>query len=148
MARPERFSNPSEQDLGHLAKMEEWVAGHYPENSRHAYDDWGAKLKVIQVILDNGWIEDSDPACTWKRQALGAALGSALVQYYDGLAWTVVDDEYGRGLCLVWGETSAQLNPLTMISKRLERGEAVSVHDLMVQSCETLDDLRNKPGFV
>ena len=141
-----KFTEPTEEDWRDLAAKEDWVAGHYPEDQRASYEHLGAKLVLLQTIVDHHeeWIEADDPQCALKRQCLGATFGAGLVQYYHGLAWKVVDDEYGRDLCLVYLDTSIQVNPLTILSKRLEDGEEVNVKQLFVDTCKWLDKVRKE----
>ena len=64
------LTEPTSEDLRDLKAKEDWVAGHYPEESRAQYDGLGAKLLLIQQILDEGWIEKNDPQYTIKLQCL------------------------------------------------------------------------------
>lgn len=139
-----RFYDPKEEELDRIERMEEWVASHFAPDRRHLYQQIAGKIAVVQAIVDNGWIIEGDPIAAWKRQALGATVGAALAQYYEGLVWKAVEDENGRAVCLVWNGTAIQVNPLTMISKRLERGDPVQVRDLMAASCEAIDRARQK----
>jgi hypothetical protein len=50
----------------------------------------------------------------------------------------MVTDEFGTDPTLRFKETPVQINALTMISKRVERGETVSVHRLLDQTREQL----------
>ncbi|MEM9764295.1 MAG: DUF3806 domain-containing protein [Pseudomonadota bacterium] len=120
------------------------MANHAEGDQQELYSDWGFKIILIQTILDEGWIEADDPQLTVKRQALGATFGSALAGYYEGLRWSVVEDEEGRELCLRYRETSILLFPLTMISKRLENGEAVDAKGMMAGICNRLDEIRGE----
>ena len=54
----------------------------------------------------------------------------------------VIEDEYGRDPALRDGKTSLKLFPLTIISKRVEEGEAVDPVALFKQICAKVDDLR------
>lgn len=136
------LTEPTNEDLRDLKAKEDWVAGHYPEESRAQYDGLGAKLLLIQQILDEGWIDKNDPQYTLKLQCLGASFGAALIQYYDGLSWKVADDDFGLDARLSYQGTSIQLFPLTMISKRVEDGEDVNVKSLFVETCKSLDRVR------
>jgi hypothetical protein len=46
------------------------------------------------------------------------------------MEWVMVEDEHGRDPAVRLPKTSIILFPLTMISKRIERGEKVDVFDL------------------
>ena len=70
-----------------------------------------------------------EPHETFKFQCLGIALGDAFVQKF-GMEWIMVDDDSGRDPAVRIPGTTVVLFPLTMISKRVERGEAVNVLEL------------------
>jgi hypothetical protein len=84
-------------DVERIQKHREWVAGHFEDPT--AYESVSGKLRVIQTVLDNGWIEKHE---TWKLQSLGVAFGDALVQEVPELFWVAVDDEFGRAPALRW----------------------------------------------
>jgi hypothetical protein len=119
-----QISDPSDEDLAHLAKQREWVLGHYDDPSRA--ESIEGKLILLDGILKNKWIEPSE---TWKLQSLGVVFGHALAQKL-GLRWQIVEDEYGRDPALILDNTTLRIFPLTMISKRIEQGEEVDVVDL------------------
>ena len=81
----------------------------------------------LQAILDGNVLSKTD---TWQLQCLGIALGSVMAKVL-GLHWIIVTDEYGRDPALQFQNTSLIIYPLTMISKRVERGEAVDVSQLL-----------------
>ena len=136
------LSEPSDDDLRDLTAKEQWVVGHYPEENRDQYQALGAKLLLLQQILDENWIKKNDPEHTLKLQCLGATYGAALVQYDECLTWKITTDEYGRDLCLSDRNSSIRLFPLTMISKRVEDGEQIEIKSLFVQTLEMLDNAR------
>jgi hypothetical protein len=115
----------NEEDINRLQQHREWVVGHYDDPA--AYESVAGKLRLIQTILDNGWIDTSE---TWKLQSLGVAFGDALVQEVPELFWVAVDDEFGRDPALRWMETQTLAFPLTAISKRIEDEVEVDVYDL------------------
>jgi hypothetical protein len=114
-----------------------WVLGHYERDPEASYATVEAKLVLLDTILSNGWVE---PAETVKLQALGVAFGDALVQTL-GLKWVAIDDEYGCDPALVLEGTSVKVFPLTMISKRIEDGEAVNVRELLADTCAAIRDI-------
>ncbi len=105
--------------------MRKWVSDHYEDST--AYATVSGKLKLIQTILDNGWVS---PEETLKLQSLGVAFGDALEQEVAELNWVVVNDEYGRDPALRWGSTSVIAFPQTAISKRIEDGEYIDVFEM------------------
>lgn len=82
-----------------------------------------ADLPRLQSLLDGGALK---PYGTTGLQALGVAFGDVL-QREAGLEWATISDEYGRDPTLrVPGRTFC-VNALTMVSKRVEDGEAVTL---------------------
>ena len=54
------------------------------------------------------------------------------------LRWVMVTDEFGTDLTLRFKQTTIQINALTMISKRVERGEPVNFQWLVDKTREQL----------
>ena len=121
-----------------------WVKGHFNNGSDERYAPLEGKLYLIETILKNGWVERTE---TWKLQALGIAFGDALAQKLM-LDWVTVDDEYGCDPALNWPGTSLYSYPLTMISKRIERGEDVDVRELFNATCSQLTDMAFSGRYV
>ena len=117
---------PAAEDAEQIEAQRRWVREHFDEDARHLYERRDEKLRLLQTILDAGWIAASE---TVKLQCLGITLGDALIQEL-GLEWVMVEDEYGRDPALRKPGTTVLAFPLTMISKRVERGEEVVVRDL------------------
>ncbi|HWT98922.1 MAG TPA: DUF3806 domain-containing protein [Terriglobales bacterium] len=136
----QRLEDPTSDDLAHLEKQRSWVRDHFEVEARHQYEDLAGKLRLLQTILDAKWIE---PEETWKLQSLGVTFGDALCQEL-GLTWVIVMDEFGRGPALQDAQSTALLFPLTSISKRIERGEAVEVYELLSQACKTVARIRKQ----
>ena len=63
-------------------------------------------------------------------QCIGVAFGDVLTSELP-LRWVLITDEYGTGPTLRFKQTSINVNALTMISKRIERNEAVSLAELL-----------------
>jgi hypothetical protein len=122
----QRVDKPTGEDLLRIEAQRDWVRNHFSPDALHKYDLLPEKLRLLQVILDAGWIERGE---TVKLQSLGITLGDALVQEL-GMEWVMVEDEYGRDPAIRLPGTTVILFPLTMISKRLERAEAVNVVEL------------------
>ena len=117
---------PSQEDAELIESQRRWVRDHFDEDARHLYDQRDEKLRLLQAIIVAGWIDASE---TVKLQCLGITLGDALVQEL-GLEWVMVEDEYGRDPAIRKPGTTVIAFPLTMISKRVERGESVTVREL------------------
>ena len=104
-----------------LAAKRQWVQACVEGDGRTLYEGSPqAKLSIIAAILEAGFLR---PSSTVELQALGVALGDAISQE-TGWPFVLVEDEYGRdpGLHV---DGSMTVFPVTMISKRVERGESV-----------------------
>jgi hypothetical protein len=113
-------------DQRDLAAAREWVKGHFSETPDLKYEPKEGKLRLLEAILANNWVEPSE---IWKLQALGICLGDALAQELH-MDWVVVEDEYGRSPALNWPGTTIYTFPQTLISKRIERGDGIDVREL------------------
>ena len=70
--------------------------------------------------------------------------GSVFIEETENYDWWVVEDEYGTDICIRYKETSLMVFPLTMISKRIEDGETVSVIDLFSNLKADLERIRKE----
>ena len=111
------------------------------EDSKQKYKTAAGKLGTIGAILQAGIFR---PEQTYELQCLGIVLGDAFVQEL-GMDWIIVEDEYGRDPAVRMPETSIILYPLTMISKRVEKGERVDVFELF-SGIATEVDLLKRPA--
>ncbi len=91
-------------------------------------------LPVLQRLIDDKVFSKSQ---TYELQSLGIAFGDVLANELP-LRWVIVTDEFGTDPTLRFGETTLQVNALTMICKRVERGESVSVQWLLDKTREQL----------
>ena len=96
------------------------------------------KPRLVQTILDQGWIASTE---IWKLQSLGVTLGDAFAQKL-GLDWMILIDEYGRAPTLKDKVFDLNINPLTMISRRIEEAALVDVQELFLLGCSRVEDLR------
>jgi Domain of unknown function (DUF3806) len=131
---PPTFSPPTEEDTKRLASQWMSVSRLVEEVCGRGLTQAVEDLDYLQRVLD----EDEIDSSTYARQCLGVALGRVMTKNIDGLDWWIVQDEYGRDPCLRYRHTTLQINPLTMISKRLERGELVSVRELYRRTIEAI----------
>ena len=137
---PQHTEPLSESEADDVAAKRRWVRDHFEPDARHKYEILDEKLRLLDTILKNHWVEPSE---TLKLQCLGVAFGDALAQKL-GLTWVTVEDEYGRDPALVVEGTAIITFPLTAISKRVESGEVVDVHELFRAACETILRLKNE----
>jgi hypothetical protein len=128
----------NEDDQSRVQAQRKWVMGHLLPGKESLYQELDQKLQLLDGILRNRWVH---PEETVKLQALGITLGDALVQRL-GFEWVAVEDEYGRDPALRLPGTTLLLFPLTMISKRVERGEEVDVVRLFQATCDLVKEKR------
>lgn len=134
------FTPPTEDDIRLLASQ--WLSV-----SRVSEEEFGSPLtqslddlELIQRLLD----EDIVDRGTYALQCLGIALGRVMATNIEGLDWWIVEDEFGRDPCLRYKHTTLQVNPLTMISKRMERSEEVDVRWLYDKTVEAVSERRSE----
>ena len=84
-------------------------------------------LPVLQKLIDEKVFNKSQ---TYELQSIGVAFGDVLANELP-LRWVIVTDDYATDPTLRFRETTVHFNALTMISKRVERDEAVSVSELL-----------------
>jgi len=95
-------------------------------------------LQFLQRLLDDHAFSKTQ---TYELQSLGVAFGDVLASEL-GLRWMLITDEYGTDPTLRFGNTTIQINALTMVSKRVERGDAVNLATLVKQSRDALAKAR------
>jgi len=129
---------PSPDDLERLQDQRQVVnailAEHYQPAS---LSGTRADLALLQKVLDDRVLT---PDQTYELQSLGIALGDVMAAGL-GLHWVTVEDQYGRDPALQYEDTSLIVYPLTMISKRVERGESTQVAWLVETTQEQLTKL-------
>lgn len=90
--------------------------------------DWATKVGVVAAYLVPGELRPDE---TWKLQALGVVLGDAMV-LRSGARWAEINDDGGADPCLRLNTRATKIVfPMTMISKRVEKGETLDVEDLI-----------------
>jgi hypothetical protein len=121
------LSELNEDDERRLAEQwrvaRELVARHCGAELDHSLTD----LDRLQLLLDLGRLAPTD---TYELQCLGVALGAVFTANVPDFEWAIVDDEFGRDPTIRRRGTTLQINVLTQISKRVERGEKVDVRQL------------------
>jgi len=91
-------------------------------------------LPILQNLINDRVFKKSQ---TYELQSLGVAFGDVLASELP-LRWVMVTDEFGTDPTLRFKETTIQINAPTMISKRVERDEPVSVQSLLDKTREQL----------
>jgi hypothetical protein len=133
----QRIEVPNVEDVARIEAQRKWVREHYEPDSQHEYESLDGKLRLLHTIISSGWVE---PHETVKLQCLGIALGDALVQELN-MRWISVEDDQGRDPAIELPGTSVVLFPLTMIAKRIERGEVVDVYEIFSGVCTKIQEL-------
>jgi hypothetical protein len=110
------------------------------EGSKEKYKTAAGKLGTIRAILQ-GEVFKADQK--YELQCLGIVLGDVFVQDM-GMEWIMVEDDYGRDPAVRLPNTSIILFPMTMISKRIERGEKVDVFELYNAGAARVEALKGK----
>ncbi|MEM1449253.1 MAG: DUF3806 domain-containing protein [Planctomycetota bacterium] len=130
---------PTADELARLAEQRAAIEGLVAQDEENLAKlrTAAGKLGTIRAILDAGVFR---PEQTYELQCLGVLLGDAFVLEL-GMEWVTVEDEHGRDPAVRVPGTSTLLFPLTMISKRVERGEAVDVFDLFNGIAARVDGL-------
>ena len=135
---PAQFRAPPEEELTELARK--WVAV-----ERLVTEEYGAAittdvstLALLQRVVDDDLVDAG-----YGAQCLGAVLGRVMAANIPGLDWALVEDEHGTDVCLRYADTSLCIFPITMISKRVERGEAVDVSNLYDETSIRIAGLAN-----
>lgn len=138
---PQKITAPSAADLEQLGKQRAVVERYLAdEDSRKKYTTPAGKLGLLRALLDQKVFK---PTETYELQCMGIVLGDVFVQEL-GMEWVMVEDEYGRDPAVRLPGTSVMLYPLTMISKRVERGESVDVFDLFNGIAAQVDQLKKQ----
>ncbi len=91
-------------------------------------------LPILQNLINDRVFKRSQ---TYELRSLGVAFGDVLASELP-LRWVLVTDEFGTDPTLRFKETTIQINALTIISKRVERDEPVSVQWLLDKTREQL----------
>jgi hypothetical protein len=110
------------------------------EDAKQKYQTAAGKLGTLRALLQTG-VFKRDQA--YELQCLGTVLGDAFVQEL-GVEWIIVEDEHGRDPAVRMPGTSIILFPLTMISKRIERGEQVDVFELFNGVVTEVEELKRQ----
>lgn len=137
------FTEPEAADLSRLARQVLAVCELATRLGLPEPEGTESDLSIIQAILDSSELE---PEQTYELQSLGVVFGRALVSAVDGLDWAIVHDEYGSDPTVRYRTTPLCMNVLTVISKRVENGEHVNVHELFVGMRELLENAIREMG--
>ena len=137
---PQKVTLPSSTDLERLAAqrlvVERYLAD--DDDSRTKYKKPAGKLGLLRAMLEKNVFK---PTQTYELQCMGIVFGDVFVQQL-GMEWVTVEDENGANPAVRMPGSTVIIFPLTMISKRVERGEKVDVFDLFSGIADQVDELK------
>lgn len=137
----QKFSELSREDTARLEKQRDVVAAAAKQRYGTArLTKTKADLAVLQRLLDDRAFMKTQ---TYELQCLGIAFGDVLASELP-LRWMMVTDEYGTDLTLRFKDTTVQVNAVTMIAKRVEKGEEVDVQTLLRMTGEQISKLETE----
>jgi hypothetical protein len=125
-------------DEDRLQKQRELVRSYLDDASIPKFATKAGKLGTIRALLAANTFK---PTQTYELQSLGVVFGDAVAEE-TRMKWVRVEDSDGRDPALEVPGTSLIVYPLTMISKRVEKGETVDVFALFNTLCDDVDRLR------
>jgi hypothetical protein len=134
-----RFSELSQDDAARLQRQRDVVATAAKRQGMGPLTRSKADLPVLQKLIDEQVFKKEQ---TYELQSLGVAFGDVLANELP-LRWMMVTDEYGTDPTLRFKNTAAQINALTMISKRIERDERVNLSELLRITRERLNQMEH-----
>lgn len=134
-----QFYAPPPEELSELARKWAAVERVVEDEYQIALGTDLADLDVLQRLVNDKVINEG----AYALQCLGCVLGRIMVDNIPGLDWALVEDEYGADMCLRYADTSLCVFPLTMIAKRIERREEVSVAQLYEQTRAHIERVAN-----
>ena len=136
-----KFSELSREDATRLEQQRGVVAAAARQRyGTPALTRTKADLVVLQRLLDDRAFTRTQ---TYELQCLGIAFGDVLASELP-LRWMMVTDEYGTDPTLRYKDTTIQINALTMLSKRVERGEEVDVQMMLRMTAEQTTQLERE----
>ena len=114
------------------------------EDEIDTYHNNDKTIFLIQKIIEEKKFQADN---TYELQSLGIALGDYLRYKNEGFHWAVIQDEYGRDICMQYKTLAITVFPMTMISKRIEDGESIKVSELICDLLDKINELSNSGEF-
>ena len=125
-----QFRPLPEASLAHMEKQRAFVVKFVSDHfASERITGTQKDFALLQKIVDSKTLKKTQ---TWELQSLGIIFGDALIRRIPGLHWMEVTDSYGTDPALLYKDTTIQLNPLTMLSKRIEDNKPVDIDDLVI----------------
>jgi len=138
----QKITGLSAMDESRLSEQRAIVERYLDDGSKEKYKTAAGKLGTIRAILQADLFKPDE---THELQCLGVVLGDAFVQELN-MEWIMIEDEYGRDPAIRLPGTTIILFPLTMISKRIEKGEQVDVFDMFNGTAARLEQIQAQGG--
>jgi uncharacterized protein DUF3806 len=135
-----RFNELSPKDTAQLDRQRALIAAVVKQPYGSSLFRSTKDLPVLQRLIDD---EAFNRSQTYELQNLGVAFGDVLSSALP-LHWVMITDEYGTDPTLRYKRTSVNVNALTMISTRVERGERVNLSELLRITRAQLANLEEK----
>lgn len=140
----QKIEAPNESDIDSIARALIHAEQVISEALGSKLSGSKADLLLIQKLLDAGTVERE---ATYTLQALGLAFGKVFIQENPGYDWWMVEDEFGRDPAIRYKQSALLAYPRTMISKRIEDGDAVNVMELFDGLRRKMEDLVEKGWY-
>lgn len=135
------ISAPDDEWIDYIARM--WLLGSQisEQITGHKMDASMSDLGRLQTIVDSAQIPIDS---TQELESLGIVFGKVFVNATANYDWWVMEDEYGKDVCIRYKETSLLIFPQTMLSKRIEDGAVLNVIDLFNDIRQELDRIKTE----
>src|SRR6185295_7635541 len=137
----EQMSPLTHREVAELEQQREIVADFLREQcDTYSLPRLKSDLGSLQRLVDDGFF---GPEQVYEWCCVGVVFGDVLATEFD-LDWVICHDEFGVEPALRYGDTSVMVFPRTLIFKRVERGEAVDLFELMDGLAKAIEDARRK----
>jgi len=133
-----QFHPLTKNDLKHLDFQRDEITRHLSDDDKSgAYATAMGKLTTLKILLDTNIFNAEH---THELQCMGVILGDIFV-LENNFRWVIAEDHYGRTPAIVHNNEQLTFFPVTMISKRIERGEKVDIVKLYRKLCNQINSL-------
>ena len=122
-----KFTELSPRNMVRLDRQRALIAATVQERYGSSLTQTTKDLPVLQRLIDDSVFTKTQ---TYELQCLGIAFGDVLASALP-LRWVMVTDEFGTDPTLRYKNSSLNVSALTMVSKRVERGEKPNLSELL-----------------
>ncbi len=134
-ADDQKIHDLAKDDVKYLAEQRQVIEKFLSEDSKEKYKTAAGKLGLLRAMIQQHVFKKEQ---THELQCMGIVIGDAFVQKMK-MEWVMVEDSYGRDPAVRMPGTSVIIFPLTMLSKRIEKGEDVDVFQMFNGIAEIVD---------